>query len=104
MRDEMHRRSREIAIRKVNGASTAEVIEMICRSVMTVAIPAVIFGSVAAWLIGRYWLEQFSVQAPSITAMYLLSGIIILILIALASTGMTLRTANENPSKSLRSE
>ena len=39
MRDEMHRRSREIAIRKVNGASTAEVIEMICRSVMTVAIP-----------------------------------------------------------------
>lgn len=104
MRDEMHRRSREIAIRKVNGASTAEVIEMICRSVMTVAIPAVIFGSVAAWLIGRYWLEQFSVQAPSITAMYVLSGIITLILIALASTGMTLRTANENPSKSLRSE
>ena len=104
MRDEMYRRSREIAIRKVNGASTVEVIEVICRSVMAVAIPAVILGTMAAWIIGRYWLEQFSVQAPSITAMYLLSGIVTLILIALASIGMTLRTANENPSKSLRSE
>lgn len=104
LRDEMYRRSREIAIRKVNGASTAEVIEVICRSVMKVAVPAVITGSVLAWLAGRYWLEQFSVQAPSIIAMYALSGLITLVVITLASVGMTLRTANENPSKSLRSE
>lgn len=104
LRDEMYRRSREIAIRKVNGASTAEVIEVICRSVMKVAVPAVITGSVLAWLAGRYWLEQFSVQAPSIIAMYALSGLITLVVITLASVVMTLRTANENPSKSLRSE
>ena len=104
LRDEMYRRSREIAIRKVNGASTAEVIEVICRSVMKVAVPAVITGSVLAWLAGRYWLEQFSVQAQSIIAMYALSGLITLVVITLASVSMTLRTANENPSKSLRSE
>ena len=39
--DEIQRRRKEIAIRKVNGAETADILALISRNIMLVAIPAV---------------------------------------------------------------
>lgn len=102
--DEMRRRSREIAIRKVNGASTGSIIDLITRSILLVAVPAVAVGTLAAILLGRSWLEQFSVTVSGVNARFILAGLLTLIFITLLAVVFTRLRANENPTQSLRSE
>lgn len=48
--DEMRRRSKEIALRKVNGASTADVLRLLARDVLWIAVPSVVVGAaVSRW-------------------------------------------------------
>ena len=48
--DEVRRRSKEIAIRKVNGAEASGILEMLVKDVFYVAVAAVVIG-VAAYAI-----------------------------------------------------
>ena len=57
--DEIQRRSKEIVIRKVNGATAADIVRLVCRGVACTAIPAVVAGGVAAWYVGYVWLRTF---------------------------------------------
>ena len=43
--DEVRRRSKEIAIRKVNGAEASSILELLSKDILVVALPAVILGS-----------------------------------------------------------
>lgn len=40
--DEVRRRSKEIAIRKVNGAEASSILELLSKDILVVALPAVI--------------------------------------------------------------
>jgi putative ABC transport system permease protein len=102
--DEMRRRSREIAIRKVNGATTSSVVGLICRSVLMTALPAVVTGTAIAWYLGSLWLNQFAVTLHSAAAAFILSGIGTLLLIMLVSVALTVRRASANPTENLKSE
>lgn len=46
--DEVRRRSKEIAIRKVNGAEASSILELLSKDILVVALPAVILGSLAS--------------------------------------------------------
>ena len=46
--DEVYRRSKEIAIRKVNGAEASMILELLSRDILYVAVPAVFIGTIAA--------------------------------------------------------
>ena len=50
--DETQRRSKEIAIRKVNGAEASSIISLLTRDVLHMAVPAVLLGTVSAWYVG----------------------------------------------------
>jgi putative ABC transport system permease protein len=58
--DEVRRRSKEIAIRKVNGAEASGILEMLSRDILVVAAPAVVIGTVLAWYVNGMWMEQFA--------------------------------------------
>ena len=62
--DEVRRRSKEIAIRKVNGAEASSILEMLSRDVLVVAAPAVVIGTVLAWYVNGMWMEQFAERIP----------------------------------------
>ena len=102
--DEMRRRSREIAVRKVNGATTTSVVELICKSVLYLALPAVIVGTLAAWYLGKNWLEQFAVTIENAGAYFAFSGLVTLIIIMIIAILLTVRRASVNPVENLRSE
>ena len=57
--DEMRRRSREIAIRKVNGASAADIFALLTRSTAALTFPAVAAGTLAGYLVLARLLELF---------------------------------------------
>lgn len=104
LRDEIRRRSREIAIRKVNGAGVADIIALIGSNIMKMAVPAVVLGTAAAWFLSRSWLEQFSVTLDNIPAWFMLSAIVILAVILLLTILLTYRAAVANPVGSLKAD
>lgn len=102
--DEMRRRSREIAVRKVNGATTADIIELICHSTLFTALPSITVGTALAWYLGEVWLDQFRITLDHIGLRLALSGIITLLVIVAISISLTWSRANENPVTNLRNE
>ncbi len=102
--DEIQRRRKEIAIRKVNGAETADILALISRNIMLVAVPAVAVGAVAAAWTGNLWMQQFAAKIENLWIYYILTALAVLGAILLCVTAMTVRTARENPALSLKSE
>lgn len=103
-KDEVERRRKEIAVRKVNGAEASSIISLICGDIMKIAIPATIIGTLAAWYIGALWMENFRATADNIWAYYLLTALIVLLLVMACVISVTWRVANENPVDQLKAE
>ena len=53
--DEIRLRSKEIAIRKVNGAETESILLLLSRDVLWLAIPSVAIGIGGACRAGKLW-------------------------------------------------
>ncbi|MEL5892833.1 ABC transporter permease [Bacteroides sp. GD17] len=102
--DEVRRRSKEIAIRKVNGAEASGILEMLSKDVLIVAAPAVIIGTVAAWYVNGIWMDQFAERISLSPAVYLLVVIANLAVIVGCVLWKSWRIANENPVSSIKSE
>ena len=60
--DELQRRSKEIAIRKVNGAESFAILEMLVQDVLWISFPAVVAGTLGAWYVGG--MKQIRLSLP----------------------------------------
>ena len=52
--DETQRRSKEIAIRKVNGAEASNILRLLVCDILYVSIPSILLGIVIAYLLGKH--------------------------------------------------
>ena len=102
--DEVQRRSKEIAIRKVNGAEASGILELLGRDILWVAVPAVAVGVCAAAYVNGLWMEMFSARVSAGWAVYVLVAIVNLLVILGCVLWRTWHIANENPVVSLKSE
>lgn len=68
--DETQRRSKEIAIRKVNGAEASTILRLLSRDILYVAVPSVLIGIVVSYFTGKAWLDQFA-ETIDMNALYL---------------------------------
>ena len=102
--DEVRRRSKEIAIRKVNGAEAGSIIALLTKEIAWVALPAVILGCVFASIFGRRWLDSFAQQAYTGWGTFSAVTLLLLAIIAACIVLRTRRIANENPVNSIKSE
>ena len=60
VRDESQRRSKEMAVRKINGATVRELVGIYVAEIMKLSIPAIILGNVGAYFAASAWLKNFS--------------------------------------------
>lgn len=102
--DEVRRRSKEIAIRKVNGAESTGILELLSKDILYVAGPAVIIGTLASWYVNGMWMEQFATKVPLTWVVYVLIALVILIIIVACVIWKSWKIANENPVNSIKSE
>ena len=102
--DEVQRRSKEIAIRKVNGADASSILCLLGRDVLYVAGPAVAIGMVASWYVNSLWMDMFSVRASMPAGVYVSIGAAVLAVITGCVLWKSWRVANENPVLSIKSE
>ena len=102
--DETQRRSKEIAIRKVNGAEASSIIEMLAKDVLVTAIPAVLLGTLASWYVGELWMSQFATTMGTTIPYYIMTGFVTMLMIVGVVVVKTWKIANENPVISIKSE
>lgn len=102
--DEIQRRSKEIAIRKVNGAEVPDILRLVSGNIFWTALSAVLVGIVFAYIVSNKWLEQFSDRVSVNGGHFLVVIIIILLLIIGSVIGRSWNVANENPVNSIKNE
>lgn len=102
--DEVQRRAKEIAIRKVNGTTVGKILRIFCIDILKVAVPSLLAGGIAAVLIGNDWLSQFTDQVSlSPWSMALCLLVILVVIIAVVCLN-ALKVARSNPVDYLRTE
>ncbi len=103
--DEIRRRSKEIAIRKINGADTSNILTLLSGGMTWVALPAVVIGTVCSYFVGKEWLMQFARFKIDLSIVWFV--VIALFILGLIFGTVILkswRIANEDPVKSIKSE
>ena len=102
VRDEANRRSKEVAIRKVNGAVAGEIIKMFVADVLKLAVIAALIGVAIAYFLADKWLELFAMRI-GLSPLYFVIGAVSVLLIVTAVVVMSSnRVARMNPVKSLK--
>ena len=98
------RKAREIGIRKVLGATVANIVTMITKDFALLVLLALLIAAPIAWWFAHRWLQDFAYRVPVHGWLFLLAGAGA-ILIAMLTVGFqTIRAAMANPIKYLRSE
>ena len=97
-------RTKEIGIRKVNGAHSDRIVRMFCREYLKWVGIAFVIACPMGYLLMSRWLSEFAYQTGISWWLFLLAGIIIAGITLLTVIGQTWRKASQNPVKSLRFE
>ena len=104
IRDESLRRSKEMAVRKINGATNREILGVFSTGIMKLSAVMAVIACVAAFFVARRWLEQFA-EKVSLNPLYFIGGAALVLLIVLAVVVLNcLRIARANPVESLKNE
>lgn len=102
--NETYRRGKEIAIRKINGATEKNVLSMIVTDVVCMALPAVVLGTGISWYVGEKWLQQFSEKIPVNAGLFGICSVFVLFVVLGTVVYRSWKVAVSNPVETLRSE
>ena len=94
---ETQHRQREIAIRKVYGATSAEIIKMLARRYAAIVCVCFVVAAPVAWLISTRWLEQFANKVSMPLWLYVAVLAVVLLLTTAIVVFRSWRAATENP-------
>ena len=98
------KRSKEISIRKILGATTSSIAVMLSKEFIQLVIVAILIASPIAWYFSSRWLQDFAYRINLSWWIFLLGGIAILLTTLLTVSFQAIKAAIVNPIKNLRSE
>ena len=100
----VRQRIREIAIRKVHGASTLGIIWLLNRPFFIQIMIAYIIAMPIAWWLMQHWLEQFVERAETHVGLFIVPLLVVGIVSLVTVSLHTLLAAKSNPLESLKTE
>ena len=104
IKDESLRRSKEMAVRKINGATTQDILGSFAQDIMKLSTVMAIIACIAVFFVAHKWLEQFA-EKISLNPLYFFSGAALVLLIVLGVVVLNcLNIARANPVESLKNE
>ena len=105
MDNEMQRRRKEIAIRKVAGATVGEVMVMVAADLLWITVPATAFGVVIAYMAGSVWMQTIAgLRAPLSWWIFALGAALVLAVVYAIQVARTWHTATANPIEMIKTE
>ena len=102
MFETQHRRS-EIAVRKVYGATTAQMIQMLNLRYVWIVLGCFVVAAPVAWYITSRWLEQFANRIASPWWIYVVALVVVLAVTVGLVTLRSWKAATENPADVVKS-
>ncbi|MCF8381439.1 MAG: ABC transporter permease [Bacteroidales bacterium] len=97
-------RSKEIGIRKVNGATSSELLLMLNKDFIKLVGIAFVLATPLAWYAMNSWLQNFAYRISLSWWIFVLSGLIALLMALVTVSWQTHRAARKNPVEALRYE
>jgi putative ABC transport system permease protein len=100
----VERRTKEIGIRKVLGASVPSVVILITREFIWLVMIALLVATPLTWYLISRWEQNFTLQAVINPFRFVMAGLAVFLVAWLTISVLSLRAANANPTKALRME
>lgn len=97
-------RRKEIGIRKINGATTGQILLMFNKIYIRIVSVCFIISIPIAWMGTQQWLENFAYKTPLHLWVFIVAFLIILSVTIGTVTFRNWQAANENPVNSVKSE
>ena len=97
-------RTKEIALRKVLGATVANLLVMLSKEYLRITLAAFLFATPCAYYLIDQWLQGFSYHIAISWWMFVIPGLMILFISILTVSAQSLKTALSKPADKLRNE
>ena len=98
------KRTKEIGIRKVIGASTANLMLLLSKDFMKTVLIAVVIGLPITYFLVENWLANYASHIGLSWWLFAAPAALVVLLVAISISGKTITTALANPVEALRSE
>lgn len=102
--EEVTQRRKEIAIRKVNGASSPEILRIFVTRYLKIGIPAAVLGVASAFIAIRQWQQSLTEPADLAVWAFFAIGIGVLLISCSILALYSYYAARQNPTKYLKAE
>jgi putative ABC transport system permease protein len=98
------RRAGEIGIRKVLGATAADIALMLNKDIVRLVLLALMISSPIAWILAHRWLHDFAYRVPVDAWVFIIAGSCAVAIALVTVSVQSIRAALANPVKSLHME
>ncbi len=98
------KRTKEIGIRKVLGASINNVVTILSKDFVKLVIVALLIAVPLSWLAANKWLENYPYRISLSWAMFAVAAVIVIFIAIATVSFQAIKAALANPVKSLRTE
>jgi len=98
------RRTKEVGIRKVLGASVSNITTMLSGDFIKLVGISIMIATPAAWWAMNKWLQDFAFRTPLSWWIFLLAGAMAILIALVTVSFQAIKAAIGNPIKSLRTE
>lgn len=100
----LQKHTREIGIRKANGASFQDILWLFNKRFLRYVAIAFVVAVPLSWLLLNRWLEEFAYRTSMNWWVFVLAGLLVTVLASLTISWQTSLVATKNPSNTLRYE
>jgi ABC-type antimicrobial peptide transport system permease subunit len=100
----MTKRTREIGVRKVLGASVVGIVTLLSRDFIRLVSLSVIIASPIAWYLMEKWLQDYPYRIHINIGVFIVAGALALLIAIITVSVQAIRAALMNPVKSIRTE
>ena len=98
------KRSKEIGIRKVLGASSSSIVRLLSRNFLTLIIISIIIAVPITYFLMKLWLQSFAYRIIISWDVFALSTLIVAVIATVTISFQTMKAANSNPVDSIKYE
>ncbi|MEO9484250.1 MAG: ABC transporter permease [Ekhidna sp.] len=100
----LQQRQKEISIRKVLGATVSSIVSLINKQFVLIIGISFFIGAPLAYYLVSQWLDQFVYKISIDMFAFVIAGLLTLFISIVIISGLSIRTANTNPAKTLNRE
>lgn len=100
----VERKTKEIGIRKILGASVVGIVLLVFRQFMWLILLAVLIALAPAWYFMQGWLQQYAYKISLSWHVFVIAGALAIVIALITISFQSVKAALMNPVKSLRTE